>query len=103
MPGNPDHPEREEAGVFLGGDLSLCVTLGEVQAHPSEKLELLCDPAQHTPRSHTDRDAAGQVLRFGQDFCLGITGGFENKMLCLSSDHRALLRSAKSPGCRRPT
>lgn len=28
-----------------------------------------------------DRDADGQVLRFGQNFRLGITGGFEDKMV----------------------
>ncbi|XP_077730301.1 cilia- and flagella-associated protein 161 isoform X4 [Canis aureus] len=42
-----------------------------------------------------DRNAMGQVLRYGQNFCLAITGGFEGKMLYLSSDHRTLLKSSK--------
>lgn len=102
---NPDHPEREEAGLFLGGDLSLCMTPDEMQAHLSDELQLPCGlSAAHTTAPvgrntfvvlSVDRDATGQVLRYGQDFCLGITGGFENKMLYLSSDHRTLLRSAQ--------
>ncbi|XP_004623547.2 cilia- and flagella-associated protein 161 isoform X2 [Octodon degus] len=102
---NPDHPEREEAGVFLGGDLSLCMTPDEMHAHLSDELQLPCglSAAQAIApvgRStfvvlSVGRDATGQVLRYGQDFCLGITGGFENKMLYLSSDHRTLLKSAK--------
>ncbi|KAM6181724.1 cilia- and flagella-associated protein 161 [Erethizon dorsatum] len=102
---NPDYPEREEAGVFLGGDLSLCMTPDEMQAHLSDELGLPCGlSAAHimVPVGRNTfvvlsvgRDATGQVLRYGQDFCLGITGGFENKMLYLSSDHRTLLRSAK--------
>ncbi|XP_013365673.1 PREDICTED: uncharacterized protein C15orf26-like [Chinchilla lanigera] len=102
---NPDHPEREEAGVFLHGDLSLCMTPDEIQAHLSDELELPCGlSAAHTmvPVGRNTfvvlsigRDTTGQVLRYGQDFCLGIAGGFENKMLYLSSDHRTFLRSAK--------
>nr|XP_014698152.2 cilia- and flagella-associated protein 161 isoform X2 [Equus asinus] len=101
---NPDHPETE-ADLFLGGNLSLCVTPDEVKAHLSDKLEVPCglSLAQVTvPIGRNtfivlspDREASGQVLRYGQNFCLGITGGFEDKMLYLSSDHRTLLKSSK--------
>uniref|UniRef100_A0A8C2VUP7 Cilia- and flagella-associated protein 161 n=1 Tax=Chinchilla lanigera TaxID=34839 RepID=A0A8C2VUP7_CHILA len=80
---NPDHPEREEAGVFLRGDLSLCMTPDEIQAHLSDELELPCGlSAAHTmvPVGRNTFVVLGQVLRYGQDFCLGIAGGFENKM-----------------------
>ncbi|XP_058398571.1 cilia- and flagella-associated protein 161 [Diceros bicornis minor] len=101
---NPDHPETETA-LFLGGDLSLCVTPDEVKTHLSDELEVPCGlsaaPAMVPVGRNTfiilsaDRDAVGQVLRYGQNFCLGITGGFEDKMLYLSSDHRTLLKSSK--------
>nr|XP_003475513.1 cilia- and flagella-associated protein 161 isoform X2 [Cavia porcellus] len=102
---NPDHSEGEEASAFLGGDLNLCMTPDEIQAYLSDKLELPCGlSAAHTlvPVGRNTfvvlsigGDATGQVLRYGQDFCLGITAGFDNKMLYLSSDHKTLLRSAK--------
>lgn len=38
---NPDHPETE-ADLFLGGNLSLCVTPDEVKAHLSDELEVPC-------------------------------------------------------------
>ncbi|ELW70705.1 hypothetical protein TREES_T100016713 [Tupaia chinensis] len=101
---NPSYPERE-AELCLPGDLSLCMTPDEVRAHLSDELEVPCGLSAAPTRLpvgrntftilSADRDAIGQVLRYGQDFCLGITGGFENKMLYLSSDHRTLLRSSK--------
>ncbi|EQB78855.1 hypothetical protein CB1_001254008 [Camelus ferus] len=38
---NPDHPEIE-AHLFLGGDLSLCMTPDEMQVHLSDDLEVPC-------------------------------------------------------------
>nr|KAF6399145.1 cilia and flagella associated protein 161 [Molossus molossus] len=101
---NPDHPEAD-ADVFLRGDLSLCLTPDEIRAHLSDQLEVPCGlsaaPAMSPVGRNTfillsgDGEAAGQVLRYGQNFRLGITGGFEDKMLFLSSDHRTLLKSSK--------
>ncbi|EAW99102.1 chromosome 15 open reading frame 26, isoform CRA_a [Homo sapiens] len=101
---NPDDPDTE-ADVFLRGDLSLCMTPDEIQSHLKDELEVPCGLSAvqaKTPIGRNTfiilsvhRDATGQVLRYGQDFCLGITGGFDNKMLYLSSDHRTLLKSSK--------
>ncbi|XP_011884527.1 PREDICTED: uncharacterized protein C15orf26 homolog isoform X2 [Cercocebus atys] len=86
---NPDDPDTE-ADVFLGGDLSLCMTPDEIQSHLRDELEVPCGLSAvqaKTPIGRNTfiilsvhRDATGQVLRYGQDFCLGITGGFDNKM-----------------------
>ncbi|XP_032248008.1 cilia- and flagella-associated protein 161 [Halichoerus grypus] len=101
---NPDYPETE-ADLFLGGDLSLGMTPDEIKAHLSDDLEVPCGlsaaPTKIPVGRNTfiilsaDRSAAGQVLRYGQNFCLAITGGFEDRMLYLSSDHRTLLKSSK--------
>uniref|UniRef100_A0A8C9UWG9 Cilia and flagella associated protein 161 n=1 Tax=Spermophilus dauricus TaxID=99837 RepID=A0A8C9UWG9_SPEDA len=102
---NPNYPEKEEAGLFQCGDLSLCMTPDEISTHLYDELEVPCGLSATTTRIPVGRntftilsagkDATGQVLRYGQDFYLGITGGFENKMLYLSSDHRTLLKSSK--------
>ncbi|XP_006871006.1 PREDICTED: uncharacterized protein C15orf26 homolog [Chrysochloris asiatica] len=101
---NPD-PSDPEADVFLAGDLCVCLTPDEIKAHLSDELEVPCglSAAQtKNPVSRNtfmilslDRNAIGQVLRYGEDFCLGIMGGSEDKMLYLASDHRTLLKSAK--------
>nr|XP_008273513.1 cilia- and flagella-associated protein 161 isoform X1 [Oryctolagus cuniculus] len=101
---NPDHPETE-AELVLAGDLSLCMTPDEIRAHLSDELEVPCGLSAAQTRTPVGRntfailsaggDAAGQVLRYGQDFCLGMAGGFDNTMLYLSSDHRTLLKSSK--------
>ncbi|KAM9586334.1 cilia- and flagella-associated protein 161 [Trichechus inunguis] len=101
---NPDHPETD-ADVFLPGDLSLCMTPDEIKAYLSDELEVPCGLSAAQTKNpvgrntfmilSVDRKAIGQVLRYGEDFCLGITGGFEDKMLYLASDHRTLLKSSK--------
>uniref|UniRef100_A0A8P0P7F5 Cilia and flagella associated protein 161 n=1 Tax=Canis lupus familiaris TaxID=9615 RepID=A0A8P0P7F5_CANLF len=101
---NSDYPETE-AHLVLGGDLSLCMTPDEIQAHLSDELEVPCGLSAAQTKIPVgrntfiilseDRNAMGQVLRYGQNFCLAITGGFEGKMLYLSSDHRTLLKSSK--------
>ncbi|XP_019495546.1 PREDICTED: cilia- and flagella-associated protein 161 [Hipposideros armiger] len=101
---NLDHPETE-ADLFLHGDLSLCLTPDEIRAHLSDEFEVPCGlsaaPTEIPVGRNTfiilsaDGDATGPVLRYGQNFRLGMTGGFEDKMLYLSSDHRTLLRSSK--------
>ncbi|XP_025774480.1 cilia- and flagella-associated protein 161 [Puma concolor] len=101
---NPAHAEVE-AHLFLGGDLSLCATPDEIKAHLSDELEVPCGLSAAQTRIpvgrntftilRADGNATGQVLRYGQDFCLATTGGFEDKMLYLSSDHRTLQKSSK--------
>nr|XP_008273512.1 cilia- and flagella-associated protein 161 isoform X2 [Oryctolagus cuniculus] len=86
---NPDHPETE-AELVLAGDLSLCMTPDEIRAHLSDELEVPCGLSAAQTRTPVGRntfailsaggDAAGQVLRYGQDFCLGMAGGFDNTM-----------------------
>ncbi|XP_069867595.1 cilia- and flagella-associated protein 161 isoform X2 [Dipodomys merriami] len=102
---SPDHPAREEAGVFQRGDLSLCMTPDELTVQLIGRITVPCGltaaPARLPVGRNTfvllssGRDATGQPLRYGEDFCLGITGGFEDKMLYLSSNHKTLLRSSK--------
>ncbi|XP_022367016.1 cilia- and flagella-associated protein 161 [Enhydra lutris kenyoni] len=101
---NPDYPETE-ADLVLGGDLSLCMTLDEIKSPLSDQLEVPCGLSAARTKIpvgrntfiilSADRNAMGQVLRYGQNFCLATTGGFEDRMLYLSSDHRTLLRSSK--------
>nr|XP_019599037.1 PREDICTED: cilia- and flagella-associated protein 161 [Rhinolophus sinicus] len=101
---NLDHPETE-AGLFLRGDLSLCLTPDEIRAYLTDEFEVPCGlsaaPTKIPVGRNTfiilsaDGEAPGQVLRYGQSFRLGMTEGSEDKMLYLSSDHRTLLRSSK--------
>uniref|UniRef100_A0A8C9B3J8 Cilia and flagella associated protein 161 n=1 Tax=Phocoena sinus TaxID=42100 RepID=A0A8C9B3J8_PHOSS len=94
---NPDHPETE-ADLFLGGDLSLCMTPDEIKAHLSDELEVPCGLSAAQTKIPVGRNTftvTGQVLRYGQNFRLGIAGGFADRMLYLSSDHRTLMKSSK--------
>lgn len=104
---NPNHPPWEEAGVFLEGDLCLCMSPDEVKAQLLDELEVPCGVTAVQTTVPTGRNtftilsdstssgSAGQVLRYGQNFCLGIAAGLECKTLYLSSDHRTLLKSSK--------
>ncbi|XP_048224864.1 cilia- and flagella-associated protein 161 [Perognathus longimembris pacificus] len=102
---NPDHPALEEAGMFQRGDLSLCMAPDEIKVQLNDDFQVPCDVTAVEARQPVGRntfvvlsagkDATGQVVRYGQDFCLGLTGGFEDKMLYLSSDHKTLLKSSK--------
>uniref|UniRef100_A0A452U0K4 Cilia and flagella associated protein 161 n=1 Tax=Ursus maritimus TaxID=29073 RepID=A0A452U0K4_URSMA len=83
---NPSYPETE-ADWCLGGDLSLCVTPDEITAHLSDELQVPCGLSAAQTRIPVGRNtfivlrnAMGQVLRYGQNFCLAITGGFEGRM-----------------------
>ncbi|XP_060035592.1 cilia- and flagella-associated protein 161 isoform X2 [Erinaceus europaeus] len=94
----------QQPGEWLAGDLSLSVTPDALQAHLGGQLELPCGLSAAPTRTPLGRntflvlgagsEAAGQVLRYGQHFCLGTSGGFKDKLLFLSSDHRSLNRSA---------
>ncbi|TEA41585.1 hypothetical protein DBR06_SOUSAS6110061 [Sousa chinensis] len=101
---NPDHPETE-ADLFLGGDLSLCMTPDEIKAHLRDALEVPCGLSAAQTKIPVGRntftvlcaagEVIGQFLRYGQNFRLGIAGGFADRMLYLSSDHRTLMKSSK--------
>lgn len=39
---NPDHVLTEEAGVFMRGDLSLCMSPDEIKAQLNDDLEIPC-------------------------------------------------------------
>ncbi|XP_012607737.2 cilia- and flagella-associated protein 161 [Microcebus murinus] len=101
---NPDYPEKE-ADVFLAGDLALSMTPDEIHAHLRDELQVPCGLSAAQTRVPVSRNTftilsmdgnnTRRVLRYGQDFCLGITAGSENKMLYLSSDHRTFLKSAQ--------
>ncbi|XP_054551444.1 cilia- and flagella-associated protein 161 isoform X2 [Talpa occidentalis] len=101
---NPDFPES--ADLFLGGDLSLCLTPDEIKAHLVDELEVPCGLSAAQARVPMSRNtfmvlsadgcsADEQALCYGQSFCLGIQGGAAGKLLYLSSDHRTLGRSSK--------
>ncbi|KAM5291892.1 cilia- and flagella-associated protein 161 [Ctenodactylus gundi] len=102
---SPEPTKMEETSLCLSGALSLCMTPDEMEAYLTGQLQLPCGLSAAQTTAPVGRDtfiilsadgeATGQVLRYGQNFCLGIRGGLENKMLYLSSDHRTLLRSSK--------
>ncbi|XP_036909394.1 cilia- and flagella-associated protein 161 isoform X3 [Sturnira hondurensis] len=101
---NPDYPETE-ADLSLRGDLSLCLAPDEIRAHLSDTPEVPCGLSVAPTNIPVGRNtfvilsaepaATGDVLRFGQNFRLGIVRGFDDTMLYLSSDHRTLLKSSK--------
>ncbi|XP_007126407.2 cilia- and flagella-associated protein 161 [Physeter macrocephalus] len=86
---NPDRAETE-ADLFLGGDLSLCMTPDEIKAHLSDELEVPCGLSAAQTKIPVGRntftilcaagEVIGQVLRYGQNFRLGIAGGFADRM-----------------------
>lgn len=103
---NPDHVLTEEAGVFMRGDLSLCMSPDEIKAQLNDDLEIPCGVTAVPTIAPIGRNTftilsnnanscnVGQVVVYGQDFCLGIPAGLEGKMLYLTSDHRTLLKSS---------
>ncbi|XP_028630598.1 cilia- and flagella-associated protein 161 [Grammomys surdaster] len=103
---NPDHVLGEEAGMFMRGDLSLCMSPDEVKAQLSDDLEIPCGVSAVQTIAPTGRNTftilsdqanscdMGQVVVYGQNFCLGIAAGLEGKMLYLTSDHRTLMKSS---------
>ncbi|KAM6202386.1 cilia- and flagella-associated protein 161 [Rhynchocyon petersi] len=101
---NPDYLEKE-ADVYLPGDLSLCMTPEEMTAHLRDELEVPCGLSAAPVKNSVSRNtfmilsihgkANGDILRYGENFCLGIMGVCEDKILYLTSDHRTLLKSSK--------
>lgn len=85
--------------------LSLAVTPNEIYVHKNDALPSPCrvtacivmDPvARNTFRIlSTEGEAMGEPLRYGQNFGLGATGGFPDRMLYLASDHKHFQNAAK--------
>ncbi|XP_055479396.1 cilia- and flagella-associated protein 161 isoform X2 [Psammomys obesus] len=98
---------EEEAAVFQKGHLSLCMSPDEVKSQLHDELEIPCGVSAVQSMVPTGRNTfiilsenrsdeeEGEVLRYGQNFRLGIVAGLESKMLYLTSEHRTLLKSAK--------
>ena len=55
MLANPDYPEPE-AGLFMGGDLSLCMTPDEMTAHLSDQLQAPCGLSAAPTKSPVGRN-----------------------------------------------
>ncbi|EDL06869.1 cilia- and flagella-associated protein 161 isoform X1 [Mus musculus] len=112
---NPDQVLGEEAGKFMRGDLSLCMSPDEVKAQLSDDLEIPCGVSAVQTIAPMGRNTftilsdgansceMGQVVVYGQNFCLGIAAGLEGKMLYLTSDHRTLLKSSLKSGLQEVT
>ncbi|XP_066492645.1 cilia- and flagella-associated protein 161 [Tiliqua scincoides] len=87
------------------GNLSLAVNPDEICVHRLDALPSPCrvsacivmDPvARNTFRIlSTEGEAMGEPLRFGQNFGLGATGGFPDRMLYLASNHKHFQNAAK--------
>ncbi|XP_077022459.1 cilia- and flagella-associated protein 161-like isoform X2 [Tamandua tetradactyla] len=102
---NPDHPDRD-TDLFLNGDLSLCMTPEDITARLSDEVEVPCGLSAvqtNIPIGRNtfiilsvDGNAIGQVLQYGQNFCLGIQERFADKMgaYFLSNQHGQSLTHA---------
>ncbi|XP_012974364.1 cilia- and flagella-associated protein 161 isoform X1 [Mesocricetus auratus] len=108
---NPNHPPWEEAGVFLEGDLCLCMSPDEVKAQLLDELEVPCGVTAVQTTVPTGRNTF-TILRMGRNWvletalvpaCCAVPLAFlvaVTKIMCgfqlyLSSDHRTLLKSSK--------
>ncbi|XP_068953645.1 cilia- and flagella-associated protein 161 [Petaurus breviceps papuanus] len=101
---NPDceDPYGDHA-VF--GRLALSVTPEEMKTHLSNDIEVPCEvTAMHGTKPigrntfiilSLDGNALGEPMRYGQNFGLATTAGFDNKMLYLGSDHKTMMKAAK--------
>ncbi|XP_062998406.1 cilia- and flagella-associated protein 161 [Elgaria multicarinata webbii] len=89
----------------VSGNLSLAVNPDEASVHTSAKLPVPCGLSAFrsvTPIGRnafrilsTEGEAMGEPVRFGQNFGLGTTGGFPERMLFLASDHKTFVNKAK--------
>ncbi|XP_007432818.1 cilia- and flagella-associated protein 161 [Python bivittatus] len=103
---NPDSSRfPEEKALITGGNLSLAVNPDTSILYTGNKLSAPCDLSaieSVTPIGRNafrilsiEGEAMGEPVRFGQNFGLGATGGFQDKMLFLASDHRSFQNMAK--------
>ncbi|XP_043843486.1 cilia- and flagella-associated protein 161 isoform X2 [Dromiciops gliroides] len=101
---NPDC-EDPHGGQVVFGRLVLSVTPEEMKAHTSNDIEVPCEvTAMHNASPigrntfiilSLDGNALGEPIRYGQNFGLGTTAGFDDKMFYLGSDHKTMIKSAK--------
>nr|XP_056721931.1 cilia- and flagella-associated protein 161 [Euleptes europaea] len=87
------------------GNLSLAVTPDDMAVHALDALPSPCgvsairctDPIGRNAFQilSTEGASMGDPVRFGQNFGLGATGGFRDRMLFLASDHKTFWNRAK--------
>nr|XP_009489369.1 PREDICTED: uncharacterized protein C15orf26 homolog [Pelecanus crispus] len=102
---NPGNKSSLENYPGVCGSLTLAINLDEISMYSAESLQAPCgvsavesvDPVGQNTFCilSVDGSAAGDPIRFGQNFGLGTTGGFSDQMLYLASDHKSFIRSAK--------
>ncbi|KAG8145097.1 hypothetical protein E2320_013464 [Naja naja] len=96
---------KKEKAIIMGGNLSLAVNPDLAILHTGDNLSAPCDLSaiehvnpigRNTFRILSlEGEAMGEHVRFGQNFGLGAAGGFQDKMLFLSSDHKSFQHMAK--------
>ncbi|XP_048337655.1 cilia- and flagella-associated protein 161 isoform X2 [Sphaerodactylus townsendi] len=102
---SPDEKSAMESSPCERGNLSLAVTPDEMSIHALDALPSPCgvsairltDPIGRNAFQilSTEGASMGDPLRFGQNFGLGATGGFHDRMLFLASDHKTFENKAK--------
>ncbi|NXS48924.1 CF161 protein, partial [Balaeniceps rex] len=102
---NPDNKSSLENYAGACGSLTLAINLDEISIYSAESLQAPCgvsavesvDPVGRNTFCilSVDGGAAGEPIRFGQNFGLGTTGEFSDQMLYLASDHKSFTRFAK--------
>uniref|UniRef100_A0A8C5RTM3 Cilia and flagella associated protein 161 n=1 Tax=Laticauda laticaudata TaxID=8630 RepID=A0A8C5RTM3_LATLA len=95
----------EEKAIIMGGNLSLAVNPDLGTLYTGDNLSAPCDLSAIEHVNPIGRnafrilslegEAMGEPVRFGQNFGLGTAGGFQDKMLFLSSDHKSFQNMAK--------
>ncbi|XP_070618075.1 cilia- and flagella-associated protein 161 isoform X2 [Erythrolamprus reginae] len=95
----------EEKALIMGGNLSLAVNPDTSTLYTGTNLRAPCDLSAIEHVKPVGRnvfrilslegEAMGEPVRFGQNFGLGATGGFQEKMLFLASDHKSFQNMAK--------
>ncbi|XP_072475362.1 cilia- and flagella-associated protein 161 [Notamacropus eugenii] len=101
---NPAY-EDPHGGQAIFGRLALSVTPEEMKAHTTNEIEVPCEVTAMNTTSpigrntftviSSDGKALGKPIRYGQNFGLATTAGFDDKMLYLGSDHKTLMKSSK--------
>ncbi|KFP44835.1 Uncharacterized protein C15orf26, partial [Chlamydotis macqueenii] len=102
---NPDNKCPVENYPRVCGNLALAVNMDEISIYSTVSLQVPCgvsaiesvDPVGRNTFCilSVDGHAVGELIRFGQNFGLGTTGGFSDKMLYLASDHKSFTRFGK--------
>ncbi|XP_054858865.1 cilia- and flagella-associated protein 161 [Eublepharis macularius] len=103
---NPDNNKSATENLpSKGENLSLAVTPEEMAVHVMNTLPSpcrvsavrVCDPMGRNTFQilSTEGASMGEPIRYGQNFGLGTTGGFHDRMLFLASDHKTFQNMAK--------